>query len=217
MTQAPPSLARLLVLRLLAVFALAFAASCVLYLVLAGEHPAIDPNNPGQAVAWAIEELQEDVLPIGIPLAIATLLIAAITIRRTLRPVAALSRQAEAITPRTTGLRPDQANVPAEVLPLVTAFNAALERLDRGFAMQRRFTANAAHQLRTPLAILRARLDGMVVGPDAAELKRDCDRITRVVAQLLAIARLDAHEIEIAETVDLCALARETVSALAPK
>jgi signal transduction histidine kinase len=144
-----------------------------------------------------------------------TLVVAAVTIHRTLKPVTALSVQAGAITPRTTGLRLDEANVPAEVLPLVTAFNAALERLDRGFAMQRRFTANAAHQLRTPLAILRARLDGMDAGVEATALKRDCDRITRVVAQLLAIARLDAHEIEIAETVDLCALARETVSTLA--
>ena len=169
-----------------------------------------------QSVAWAVDELKEDVVPIGVPLAIVTLLVTAMTIRRTLKPVAKLSRQAEAITPRTIGLRLDAAKVPAEVLPLVTAFNAALDRLDQGFMIQRRFTANAAHQLRTPLAILRARLDGMGDGTETATLKRDCDRIARVVSQLLSIARLDAHQIEIGETVDLCVLARETVADMAP-
>ncbi len=177
---------------------------------------AVERTHFWHFIAWIWEELVEDVLPVGIPLVFVTLIVTAITIRRTLRPVANLSRQAAAITPRTTGLRLDAANVPGEVLSLVTAFNAALDRLDQGFTMQRRFTANAAHQLRTPLAILRARLDGMGAGAETAALKRDCDRITRVVAQLLAIARLDAREIEIAETVDLCALARETVSTLAP-
>lgn len=177
---------------------------------------AVERTHFWHFIAWIWEELIEDVLPVGIPLLFVTLIVTAITVRRTLRPVAALSHQAGAITPRTTGLRLDETGVPGEVQPLVAAFNAALDRLDQGFMMQRRFTANAAHQLRTPLAILRARLDGMGAGPDTAALKRDCDRITRVVSQLLAIARLDAHEIEIGETVELCALARETVSALAP-
>ena len=177
---------------------------------------AVERPQRWELLRWIAEELIEDVLPVGVPLFVLTLLVAGVTIGRTLRPVAQLSHQAEAITPRTTGLRLDQAKVPAEVLPLVAAFNAALDRLDQGFLMQRRFTANAAHQLRTPLAILRARLDGMAAAPETAELKRDCDRIARVVSQLLAIARLEAHEIEIAETVDLNCLARETAAAMAP-
>jgi signal transduction histidine kinase len=177
---------------------------------------AVERAHFWHLVAWIWEELIEDILPVGVPLLVLTLAVAAVTIRRTLRPVTALSNQARAITPRTTGLRLDQAKVPAEVLPLVAAFNAALDRLDRGFTMQRRFTANAAHQLRTPLAILRARLDGMAAAPGTAELKRDCDRIARVVSQLLAIARLEAHEIEISEAVDLVRLARETAAAMAP-
>ena len=177
---------------------------------------AVERTHFWHFIAWIWEELVEDVLPVGVPLLIVTLIVTAITIRRTLKPVAMLSHQAGAITPRTTGLRLDAVKVPAEVLPLVSAFNAALDRLDQGFLIQRRFTANAAHQLRTPLAILRARLDGMAAAPETTELKRDCDRIARVVSQLLAIARLEAHEIEIAETVDLGRLARETVAAMAP-
>lgn len=167
-------------------------------------------------VAWAMDELVEEVLPVGIPLFLATLGVAAVTIRRTLKPVARLSVEAGAITPRTTGLRLDEARVPAEILPLVLAFNAALVRLDEGFTLQRRFTANAAHQLRTPLAILRARLDGLAPRPEVEHLKQDCDRIARVVQQLLAIARLEAHQIDLGETVDLGHVARDIVADMAP-
>ncbi|MCK6451710.1 MAG: HAMP domain-containing histidine kinase [Alphaproteobacteria bacterium] len=167
-------------------------------------------------VDWALDELAEEVLPVGVPLAIVTLIVAAVTIRRTLRPITELSRQAEAITPRTTGLRLAERDVPREVVPLVRAFNAALARLDQGFLAQRRFTANAAHQLRTPLAILRARLDGMREDGDVRALKADCDRIARVVAQLLSIARLESDQIALAESVDLCRLAANVVAEMAP-
>lgn len=167
-------------------------------------------------LAWAADELEDEVLPVGIPLFLTTLIVVGVTIRRTLRPVARLSVQAEAITPRTTGLRLDPRKVPREVLPLVQAFNAALNRLDEGFTLQRRFTANAAHQLRTPLAILRARLDGMAPRAEVELLKQDCDRITRVVAQLLAIARLEGNQIETSETVDLGTLAASVVADMAP-
>jgi len=167
-------------------------------------------------IAWAADELLDEVLPVGIPLFLATLAVAAITIRRTIQPVARLSVEAGAITPRTTGLRLDEARVPAEVLPLVRAFNAALVRLDEGFTLQRRFTANAAHQLRTPLAILRARLDGLAPRPEVALLKRDCDRIARVVSQLLSIARLESHQIDVGEIVELGALLAVIVADMAP-
>jgi signal transduction histidine kinase len=167
-------------------------------------------------IAWAIDELVGEVLPVGIPLFLATLLVTAVTIRHTLRPVARLSAQAGAITPRTTGLRLESRKVPQEVQPLVESFNAALERLDEGFALQRRFTANAAHQLRTPLAILRARLDGLPARPEVELLKRDCDRIARVVTQLLAISRLEARQIELTETVELVGLAESIVADMAP-
>lgn len=167
-------------------------------------------------IAWAADELVEEVLPVGIPLFLTTLAVAAITIRRTLKPVARLSVEAGAITPRTTGLRLDEARVPAELLPLVRAFNAALVRLDEGFTLQRRFTANAAHQLRTPLAILRARLDGLAPRPEVELLKRDCDRIARVVSQLLSIARLEAHQIDLGEMVDLGVLSAAVVADMAP-
>jgi signal transduction histidine kinase len=177
---------------------------------------AVERTHFWHLIEWLWEELSEDILPVGVPLVLATLIVAAVTIRHTLRPVARLSEQAGAITPRTTGLRLEARKVPQEVQPLVRAFNATLERLDEGFALQRRFTADAAHQLRTPMAILRARLDGMPARPEIGALKQDCDRVARVVSQLLAISRLEANQIEIAETVDLGQLAATVVADMAP-
>lgn len=91
----------------------------------------------------------------------------------------------------------------------------ARRSMERSLDQQRRFAANAAHELRTPLAILRARLDGMPAG-EATAAAGDVDRMARLVGQLLSVARLEAGLIELENGVDLCAVARDTVERLFP-
>lgn len=88
--------------------------------------------------------------------------------------------------------------------------------LERAMDQQKRFTANAAHELRTPLAVLRARIDGQPPSPDREALRRDIDRMARLVEQLLAVARLEARQITVTDGVDLVAVARDTVARLFP-
>ena len=110
-----------------------------------------------------IDTLTNDVLPIMLPLMVAVLIIGVLTIRDSLAPMQELARRAAVISPTATDVRLPAAGLPPELTPLVVAINGALERLDEGFRMQREFTADAAHELRTPLAILASHLDSLAV------------------------------------------------------
>jgi signal transduction histidine kinase len=105
--------------------------------------------------------------------------------------------------------------LPGEVAPLVSAVNQALARLEAALIAQRRFVGDAAHTLRTPLAILTARLDALEA-PETAALRHDVDRMTRLIEQMLQMARLDGTPLDASQPVDLRAVAVEAISALAP-
>jgi signal transduction histidine kinase len=137
-------------------------------------------------------------------------------IRRTIRPIVGASALAQRIGPSSTDLRLPEAGMPLEVLPLVRAVNQALDRLEEGFHSQRAFTADAAHELRTPLAILRTQID-MIGDRDLAHsLRADVENMTRLVNQLLEIAELETVVIGADETADLVAVSTEIAGFLAP-
>lgn len=173
--------------------------------------------SDADALAYAL--LQAFVRQIAwiIPMfAAATLAIAVWSIRRSLRPIFAISAQAAEISPSAITTRLSSDNLPSEIEPLVGAVNRALDRLAQGFAIQREFTANAAHELRTPLAILTAGLDNLDAPDSLEKLRSDATRMNRLVEQLLRVARLDSVPLDVGRTIDLRATVAEVVEYLAP-
>lgn len=124
-----------------------------------------------------------------IPFLLALLAVSAWTLSRSLAPLKEMATLAAKIEPGSSTLRLPSKGIPKEILPLVTSFNKALDRLDEGLTCQREFNANAAHQLRTPLAVLAANIDTMPDATAAARLRHDVQLMTRIVHQLLLVAR----------------------------
>jgi signal transduction histidine kinase len=170
----------------------------------------------GVTIAGLKEELSNEIFPVFLPMIIIGLLVTWRTVRTALWPLRRASDEAATISMDRPDGRVSVDRLPAEILPLVTAINKAICRLQAALAQQRRFSANAAHQLRTPLSILRTRIDGLPPTTAQSELRRDVDRMTRLVSQLLTAARLEAGQMETFEEVDLTEFVRRILAEITP-
>ena len=145
------------------------------------------------------------------------LLIADIAIfRRALRPLRQASEIAAGIGPARPGVRLPIEEIPREVRPLVSAVNQGLDRLEEGFRIQRDFTADAAHELRTPLSILRTRIDMLDDQTMRQALRQNVEGMAHIVSQLLDIAELDTIVIDPGEKADLQSVAAGVAEFVAP-
>lgn len=136
-------------------------------------------------------------------------------VRRALARVNDVAQKASQIEPRRPGTRLPVDGIPKEVTPLVIAFNDALERLEVEFEKRRRFLIDAAHELRTPIAIMQTRIDGMPEGQERLRLLKDVARLAETAEQLLDFERND-QATDLHELVDLVDNARTVVADLAP-
>jgi signal transduction histidine kinase len=156
------------------------------------------------------------ILPIYGPVFFGMFVGVPLVLRRVLDPVRRAAKTAEAIDIRSMDQRLPERDIPSEFMPLILAINSALDRLASEWSRQRLFTANAAHELRTPVTVLRARVETSPIDPALkASLTRDVRRLAILIDQLLAIARLEQRE-NVLEPLDLVAIVRGVVADWAP-
>jgi len=136
------------------------------------------------------------------------------TLRHTLRPLRELSESASAISPRALEARLQNDNVPTEIAPLVTSFNQALDRLEHGYRLQQVFLSTAAHELKTPLSLIRAQLELMPESDERNWLLNDVQYMSHQVQQLLLLAEASEPQNYKFITVDLQQEVAEVVAYL---
>lgn len=145
-----------------------------------------------------------------------------VAVARGLRPLVKLTRAVEKREP--DNLAPlDSGTAPREVVPLIERLNRLFVRIDASLQNERRFTADAAHELRTPVASIKAQ--AQVARAASGEAERlhaldnailGCDRAAHLIDQLLTLARLDTLGGEAAEQCPLRAIAASVIAAIAP-
>ena len=173
----------------------------------------------GQSSAFRREEFWESAgafLVVMIPLVLVVALTVVLTVRGALGPA---RRLAEAIAARDAGdLTPlSAAALPGELRPMAGAMNDHLLRIARLLSAERSFAANAAHELRTPLATARAETAALASGHGTVgNVDRALDRLTRIVDRLLQLARAEAGDAARVEPVDLVSLARHVLAQFPP-
>ncbi|CDN51630.1 Histidine kinase [Neorhizobium galegae bv. orientalis] len=169
---------------------------------------------------WPVLALLAGTYPIYVPLLVVALpaifLAVPRIVRRALARVSDVADKASQIQPRQHGARLPVEGIPKEVAPLVIAFNGTLERLENELKKRQRFLIDAAHELRTPIAIMQTRIDGMPEGQERRRLLNDVARLAETAEQLLDFERND-QATDLHEAVDLVEIARTVVADLAPQ
>lgn len=151
-----------------------------------------------------------------IPLSILLLFFNVIAVRSTLTPLTNAIAQINAINPREIEQRLEVPASPLEVRHLVTAMNDALARLESAIRSLRNFTADTAHELRTPLAIMTIEVENLPESNGKIKLKNDVEGMTRLVTQMLDMAYADGLIIHQSARCDLAEIVSDVISQLTP-
>ncbi|WP_119166408.1 sensor histidine kinase [Algihabitans albus] len=143
-----------------------------------------------------------------------TLVVVRFTVERSMRAVEIASEQAAAIAPNDIDRRLPLEGLPREIEPLARRVNDALDRLERGYRAEQAFTASAAHELRTPLSVLRARIEAIPASPQREHALDKVDGMARLIGQLLQLARIETWQGKLEDTADAAEICRTVATDL---
>jgi signal transduction histidine kinase len=176
-----------------------------------GVHPAAISTSD-----WLAYSSSDDELYIGLTLILLICMaggpLAVPIVLAALRPTA---RAAALLDPDDLGARLPEKRIVKELLPVTRAFNSALGRLAEAFERRRRFIADVAHELRTPLAVLNMHVEQLPEGGKKPDLQRTVHRVGQMIGQMLDVERLALAGRQHGE-VDLVEVAKAAVAETAP-
>lgn len=157
-----------------------------------------------------------NILLFGVPLLLLQGGLIVMIFKGALKPVLRAAKDAQQIKYESLSYRLNEKDVHTEILPLIQSINESLSRLEKSAEAQKFFIANAAHELRTPLSILKARIASIKDEKMTALLNRDLRNINRLVSQMLDISRLDLAEAAPQKEVSLNEIAQEACTDIGP-
>lgn len=199
-------------------------------------NPAHDPDEttPGPPITVALAvarptseldrtsaRLAEVLLAVGLAASLACAALLTMVVQLGLRPVRRLAAAISSVREGDLSMRIEVETAPSELRPVVERLNELLERLESAFKRERDLTAEVAHELRTPIAGLRATIELALTRERTPERYRSalaeclaiCTQTERTVEALLSLARLDAGAVRPRyETFDLADLAQELIA-----
>tara|TARA_B110000902_G_scaffold210284_1_gene240420 strand:- start:519 stop:1883 length:1365 start_codon:yes stop_codon:yes gene_type:complete len=171
-------------------------------------------GNQQTQIGKLLHELEEGIgwVVLGVLMILASALFAT---RRALSPLKVLSDQAHRIGPTATNQRLAADRLPTEIAPLIEDVNMAFDRLEQGYKAQRDFASNVAHEIRTPIAVLRSSIDRIDDQALKQNLSQDAKQLDRIFGQLIDLSRADAALQSVFETVKLQNVSVEVATNLA--
>ena len=183
--------------------------------------PAIDPAVTYQNAAMRFSKQS---VPAMVIIGLLAIGLTYRAVGRMLRPLKKLTDSVEAVDEQNLNRRVEPGGAQGEVLVLTESFNGMLDRLEEAFLIQKSFAANAAHELKTPLAVIKSSLQVLEMNPhpetaDYQEFMEDTgkslERIIKTVEGLLSLANLASVETD--QKVEVSALIRQAVQELSGK
>jgi two-component system heavy metal sensor histidine kinase CusS len=149
---------------------------------------------------WLLLDRYRDELNLaGIAGVLLAIVLSYVLIRAALRPLRDIAASASLVTVNRLHTRIEVARVPSELKALVSALNAMFERVELGFQRLSRFTADLAHDMRTPLSNMRGAAEVALARPRSADEYEtllasnleECDRLSRMIENVLFLARAE--------------------------
>jgi len=177
----------------------------------------INERGPGAILDDIARAFLLDYVGILIGLLLLLPLVNGLIVRHMVSAITRVSARAGVIGTQALDRRLDEEGLPLEVAPLVHATNELLDRLEASFRLQSEFSANLAHELRTPLATLKAQLDALDDEPLRTRTGLQIDRIAHILSQLRDLAALEGLHPNSLARIDLAAIAIDVIAQLAPR